>query len=69
MNRLEIGNLFDTTNTIACAIFNGKKYAFEVLPQIKDFIMHLSQTLDTEKFDNLGAFFSEFLPITDTFGA
>lgn len=54
MNRLEIGNLFDTTNTIACEIFNGKKYAFEVLPQIKDFIMQLSQTLDTEKFDNLG---------------
>ncbi len=54
MTRFEIGNLFDTTNTIASDIFEGKKYAFEVLPEIKDFIKKLSLTLDAEKFDDLG---------------
>lgn len=54
MTRLEICNLLDTTNTIASDIFEGKKYAFEVLPEIKDFIKKLSFTLDSEKFDDLG---------------
>lgn len=54
MTRLEICNLFDTTNTIASDIFEGKKYPFQVLPEIKDFIVELSKTLDMEKFDDLG---------------
>ncbi len=54
MKRLEIGNLLDTTNTIASDIFKGKKYAFEVLPEIKEFIGRLSVTLDSHKFDDLG---------------
>lgn len=54
MTRLEIGNLLDTTKTIASDIFEGKKYAFEVLPEISDFIKQLSLTLDAEKFDDLG---------------
>ena len=54
MTRLEIGNLFDIANTIASDIFEGKKYAHEVLPEIKEFIKQLSLTLDTEKFDDLG---------------
>ena len=54
MKRLEIGNLLDTTNTIASDIFKGKKYAFEVLPEIKEFIVGLSVTLDSHKFDDLG---------------
>ena len=54
MTRLEIGNLFDTQHTIASDIFEGKKYAFEVLPEIKEFIKRLSLTLDVEKFDDLG---------------
>ena len=54
MTRLEIGNLLDTTKTIASDIFEGKKYAFEVLPEISDFIKQLSMTLDAEKFDDLG---------------
>ncbi len=54
MTRIEIPELFDTSNTIASEIFKGKKYAFEVLPEIKDFIKKLSLTLDTEKFDDLG---------------
>ena len=54
MTRLEISTLLDTRNTIAGDIFNGKRYAFEVLPEIKNFIVSLSQTLDTEKFDDWG---------------
>ena len=54
MTRLEIGNLFDTVNTIASDIFEGKKYAFEVLPEISNFIKQLTLTLDTQKFDDLG---------------
>lgn len=54
MTRLEIGNLLDTNKTIARDIFVTKKYAFEVLPQIKDFIVSLSKTLDKEKFSDLG---------------
>lgn len=54
MKRLEIGNLFDTTNTIASDVFEDKKYAFEVLPEIKEFIIQLSDRLDMQKFDDLG---------------
>ena len=43
MTRLEICNLFDTTNTIASDIFEGKKYPFQVLPEIKDFIVECSE--------------------------
>ena len=54
MKRLEIATLFDTKNTIASDIFKGKKYPYEILPEIKDFIVKLSAMLDLEKFDNLG---------------
>lgn len=54
MKRLTVASLFDTQNTIASNIFEGKKYPFEVLPEIKEFIKQLSLTLDTEKFDDLG---------------
>ncbi len=54
MTRLEIGNLLDTQRTIAGEIFEGKKYAFEVLPEISNFIKELSKTLDHDKFDDFG---------------
>ena len=54
MTRLEICELLDTKNTIASDIFEGKKYPFQVLPEIKNFIIELSKTLDAEKFDDLG---------------
>lgn len=54
MTRLEIATLLDTQHTIASDIFEGKKYAFEVLPEISGFIKKLSETLDPEKFDDLG---------------
>ena len=54
MKRLETTALLDTRYTIAHDIFKGKKYAFEILGQIKDFIAELSGTLDLDKFDNFG---------------
>ena len=54
MNRLKISTLFDTQNTIASDIFEGKVFPFEVLPEIKDFITRLSLTLDSEKFVDMG---------------
>ncbi|MBR6502760.1 MAG: UDP-N-acetylglucosamine pyrophosphorylase [Clostridia bacterium] len=54
MKRLEITTLLDTRHTIARDIFKGKKYPFEVLGEIKDFIVWLSSALDPEKFDDFG---------------
>lgn len=54
MTRLEISNLLDTKYTIACDIFEGKKYPFEVLPKISEFITKLILTLDMQKFDDWG---------------
>ena len=54
MNRLEITALLDTQYTIARDIFYGKKYAFEVLPQIHNFIIELFGALDPKKFDDFG---------------
>ncbi len=54
MKRLEITTLLNTEHTIAKQLFAGKKYAYEVLPQIGEFIKELSLSLEKEKFANLG---------------
>ncbi|MGN0174139.1 MAG: UDP-N-acetylglucosamine pyrophosphorylase [Acutalibacteraceae bacterium] len=48
---IEISNLLDTTKTIAKDIFEGKKYPFEVLPEIGDFILKLQKTLNKDDFN------------------
>ena len=52
MNKLTIKELFDTSNTIASELFEGKTYPWEVLPFIGDFIIKLSQTLPADEYDN-----------------
>ena len=52
MNKLTIKELFDTSNTIASDLFEGKTYPWEVLPFIGDFIIKLSQTLPADEYDN-----------------
>ena len=52
MNKLTIKELFDTSNTIASEIFEGKTYPWEVLPFIGDFIIKLSQKLPADEYDN-----------------
>ena len=52
MDKLTIKELFDTSNTIASELFEGKTYPWEVLPFIGDFIIKLSQTLPADEYDN-----------------
>ena len=47
-----ISQLLDLDHTIAAGLFSGKTYPWEVLAEIKDFILALGPTLDPEKFDN-----------------
>lgn len=48
---IEINNLLDTSKTIAKDIFLGKKYPFEVLPEIKNFILELQKKLNKDEFN------------------
>ena len=51
MNNIEISALFSLENTIASKIFEGKKYPYEVLSCIGDFIIELGKTLDPDVFE------------------
>lgn len=54
MKQLEIEELFDLSHTIAKDIFTDTLYAYEVLPEIHDFILSLGETLPEEKFEKKG---------------
>lgn len=47
-----INEMLDLSHTIAAPLFEGKKYAWEVLPDIKDYILKLGPTLSKDEFDN-----------------
>ena len=49
---VEIKDLFDLDKTIAKELFAGKTYPWEVLDEIKGFILQLGPTLDPEEFDH-----------------
>ena len=49
---IEIKDLFDLSKTIAAPLFEGKKYPWEALADIKDFILELGPTLPADEFDN-----------------
>ncbi len=49
---VEINELFDLEKTIAADLFAGKTYPWEVLPEIKDFILKLGKTLDEAEYDH-----------------
>ncbi len=53
MEGLSVNELFSLENTIACELFKGKKYPFEVLPEISGFIKELSKKLDKEIFEEI----------------
>lgn len=48
----EIKELFDLSHTIAAEIFDGKTYPWEVLDDIKPFILKLGETLPADEFDH-----------------
>ncbi|MBR3382313.1 MAG: UDP-N-acetylglucosamine pyrophosphorylase [Clostridia bacterium] len=47
-----VNDLFDLEHTIAAELFKGRTYPWEVLDDIKDFILKLGNTLPAEEFDN-----------------
>ncbi len=49
--RCQIKNMFDLSQTIAAALFEGKTYPWEVLPEIGDFILRIGPTLDPAVFE------------------
>lgn len=49
---VKINELLDLSKTIAAELFEGRTYPWEVLDDIKPFILKLGATLDPEEFDN-----------------
>lgn len=48
----EIRELFDLSKTIAASLFEGKTYPWEVLDEIKEYILTLGPTLPADEYDN-----------------
>lgn len=51
MKEFTIERLLDLKETIAAQLFEGKTYPWEVLPEIKNFILKLGKTLDPEEYE------------------
>ena len=49
---ITIPELLDLSKTIAAELFEGKTYPWEVLDEIKPFILKLGETLDPAEFDH-----------------
>lgn len=54
MKNYTIEHLLDMEQTIAKELFDGKTYPWEVLPEIKAFILELGPTLDPAEYDLIG---------------
>lgn len=54
MEKLTVKKLYDLEHTIAKDLFLEITYPWEALPKIKDFILELGKTLDSELFDKIG---------------
>ena len=50
----KISELFDLNETIAAELFSGVDYPWEVLAQIKEFIVKLGETLDPQVYEKKG---------------
>lgn len=50
---IETDQMLDLNETIAAPLFEGKTYPWEVLPDIKDFILELGETLPKDRFDEV----------------
>lgn len=55
MKEMTIKEMYTLEETIAKGIFEGAVYPWEVLPNIKDFILKLGETLSEEEYDKVGA--------------
>lgn len=54
MKCCEIKNLYSLPQTIASSIFEGATYPWEVLPKIKEFIVTLGNSLDSDIYEYKG---------------
>lgn len=54
MEQCKIENLYDLSETIAADLFKDAVYPWEVLGQIKDFIIALGSCLDSSRFEERG---------------
>ena len=50
MEKVQIKNLLDTDKTIAKKIFDDKEFPWNILPDIKDFILELGNSLPEEEY-------------------
>ncbi|MCQ2482702.1 MAG: UDP-N-acetylglucosamine pyrophosphorylase [Clostridia bacterium] len=50
--KTRIRDLYDLSKTLAIDLFDGKEYPWEVLPDIKEFILKLGPTLNPDEYDN-----------------
>ena len=51
---LRAERLFDMNRSIAAAIFEGKGYPWEVLPEIGEFVVRLGQSLSEDEYERAG---------------
>ena len=49
----KIEELLDLTHTLAAPLFAGKRYPWEILPLLKDFIRELGASLPREEYDEI----------------
>jgi len=54
MSKISIKELYTLEETIAAEIFEGLTYPWEVLPEIKSFIIRLGEKLDPDKYEKRG---------------
>lgn len=54
MNSINVTELYDFSETIACGIFEGVDYPWEVLPKIHGFILELGKQLPEELYEKRG---------------
>jgi len=54
METCKISQMYQLEETIAKELFTGLTYPWEVLPKIKDFIIGLGKTLDSDKYEKIG---------------
>ena len=53
---MEIENLYNLNETIAKELLSSKKYPWELLPKINEFILELGPKLDKEVFNQIGEY-------------
>ena len=49
----KIGDLLTLSHTLAAPLFEGKRFPWEILPELKDFIRKLGATLSPEEYDEV----------------